>query len=99
MLLRVVSLLVDAQDDGHVFILGRRRYDDLLHRVVQVLGGIIAVGEQPCGLDDDLRANRCPVNLSRIAFREDLKFIAVDRDGFVAGLDVGVQVSQAPSRT
>ena len=44
-LLRVIGLLVDAQDYGHIFVFCWSSYDDFLDRVSQMFGGIVALCE------------------------------------------------------
>ena len=68
---RIVLVLVDAQHDGDVFVGRRRRDDDLLHRPAQVLLGQFGLGELAGGLDDHLRADRCPIQLGRIFLGEN----------------------------
>ena len=58
--------VVDAQDDGDVLVLGGRGDDDLLHGAAHVLRGIFGFGEFAGGFDDDLRAERIPVELGGI---------------------------------
>ena len=54
----VVLVVVDAQDDRDVGLLGRRRDDDLLRPGGQVLRRIVAVGEEAGGLEHDVHAER-----------------------------------------
>ena len=63
----IVLVLIDAQHDGDVFVGGRSGDDDLLDGRAQVSLGLGAVGEVAGGLDDDLRADRSPVQLGGIA--------------------------------
>ena len=77
---RVVLVLVHAEHDGDVLVLGGRRDDDLLHGVVQMRLRLGGVGEEAGALDDDLRAFLGPGNLRGILVREDANLLAVDRD-------------------
>jgi hypothetical protein len=65
--LGVVGLVeVDAECDGHVGVLGRRRDDHLRRARVEVLGGAVAAAEAPARLDRDLHAELPPGKLSGI---------------------------------
>ena len=60
-LLAVVGLgEVDAEHDGRVRVGRRRGDDDLLGPGVEVLGGVLAVGEQAGGLDHHVGAELAP---------------------------------------
>src|ERR1019366_10121927 len=48
---RDVSGIVDTEDEGDVFVLGRGRDDDLLDGTTDVLGSILAIGEEAGGFD------------------------------------------------
>jgi hypothetical protein len=77
---RVVLVVVDAEDEGDVFVGGRGGDDDLLDGVAEVGLGLGGVGEEAGGLDDDLRADGGPVELGGVALGEDLDLLAVDGD-------------------
>ena len=63
----VVDLVeVDAERDGDVRLGGRRRDQHLLGAGGEVLGGVLAVGEQSGGLDHHLGAQLAPGQLRRI---------------------------------
>ena len=72
MLRGIVLVLIDTQDDGEVFVGGRRRDDHLLHRPAQMLACQLRLGELARRFDDHLRAHRLPIQLGRIFLREDL---------------------------
>ncbi len=59
----IVSLLVHAQHQGDVFILGRGGNDDFLHRAAHVFLGVVGVGEAAGGFEDDLGADGFPGKL------------------------------------
>ena len=58
MVLRVVLVLVDAEHDREVRLLGRRGDDDLLRAGLEVLGRGVAVGEDAGRLEHDVYAER-----------------------------------------
>ena len=60
--------------------LGRRGDDDLLRARGDVLGGAVAVGEEPGRLEHDVDAEVLPRQLRRIAHRQHLELVAVDGD-------------------
>ena len=59
-----------------------------------MLGGGVAVGEEAGRLEHDVDAEVLPRQLRRIAQRQHLELVAVDRDAVVLGLDVRVQVAE-----
>jgi hypothetical protein len=56
----LVLVVVDADDDGDVFILGRGRDDDLLGAGIEVTLGLGGFGEEASRFDDDLDAELTP---------------------------------------
>src|SRR3984885_3078786 len=94
MRLRIVLVLVDAEDDRQVVVGGRSRDDDLLDRPLEVGLGLGGVGEVAGGFDHNLGADRRPVELGGIALGEHLDFLAVDGDEIVTGGDVVMQVAK-----
>ena len=74
-------LVVHAEDDGEVGALGRRGDDHFLRAGRDVLRGVVAVGEEAGRLEHDVDAQILPGQLRRIAQRQDLELVAVDRDG------------------
>ena len=87
-LVLVVGLVeVDAERDGDVLALGRRGDQDLLGPGLEVLGGVVALGEQAGGLDDDVGAEIAPRQVRRVALGQDPDRVAVDGDALVAVLD------------
>ena len=78
----VVGLVeVDAEHDGHVRVGRRRGDDDLLGAGVEVLGGVLAVGEQAGGLDHHVGAELAPGQRAGIALGQHADLLAVDRAG------------------
>jgi hypothetical protein len=65
---------------GEVLAGGGRGDDDLLGARVEVLGGRVALGEQPGGLDHDVDAEVFPRQLGGVAYGEALEALAVDDD-------------------
>ena len=84
----VVLVLVRADDDGEVLVLGRRGDDDLLGAtLVDVLArALVGVGEEAGRLDDDVDAEVLPRQLAGVALGEGLDDLAVDRDALVGDL-------------
>ena len=77
---RVVSVVVDAEHDGQVFVLGRGGDDDLGGTVVQVSAGPVGVGEDAGGFDDDFDAVVAPGNLSGVALGDHGDALTVDHE-------------------
>src|SRR5690606_13328019 len=65
--LALVGLVVDAEDEHRRVVLGRRRQDHLLRAGVEVLLRAGLVQEQAGGLDDDVGADRVPLQVGRVA--------------------------------
>ena len=91
---RIVLLVVDAHDDGDVGAFGGRGDDDFLRTGLDVLGCRVAVREEPRRLEHDVDAEVLPRELRRVAERQDLELVALDRDAVAARLDCRVQVPQ-----
>ena len=64
---RVVILLVDAQHDGEVLILGRGRDDDFLRPARDVLAHALTVGEDAGALDHQVHAHLAPLQVGGVA--------------------------------
>ena len=80
---RVVLVVVDADDDGDVFILGRSGDDDLLGAGVDVTLGLGGFGEETSGLDDDLDAEGLPRQFGRGAGGNHEDFLTVHDENVV----------------
>ena len=91
-LLAVVGLVeVDAEGDGHVRVGGRRRDHDLLGSGLEVLGGVLPVGEQAGRLDHHLDAELPPGQRRRVALAEHADLLAVDAQAGVGGLHLAAE--------
>ncbi len=83
----VVCLLeVDAQHDRHVGIGGRCGDHHLLGTTSQVLGGVVAISEQTCGLDYDIHPEISPWQRGGVALGEHPQLAAVHDDRAVRAL-------------
>jgi hypothetical protein len=86
-MIAVVGLVeVHAEDHGRVGIGRGRRDDHLLGALREMLGGVVALGEEAGRLDDDVDAEIAPRQLSGIALREHLDLAPVDEEPRVAHL-------------
>src|SRR6266481_373239 len=90
MLRRIVSLVVHAEDEGGVRAVGRRGDNDFFHRRAKMLLRVGALGKKTGGFDDDVRADRGPVNFGRIFRLENLEALPFHGDG-VFGVRDGVR--------
>src|SRR5262249_15677519 len=97
--------VIDAEDEGDVLILSRRRDDDLFHCTLQVLSGILGLCKAARGFDYDLGANRGPIELRGIFLGESLDLLATDGDGmfvevhlFVEGSENGIVLQKMGER-
>ena len=93
-LARIVLVVVDAEDDRDVRTLRGSGDDDLLGAGRQVLGGILPLGEEAGRLEHDVDAEVLPRELRRIAHREHLELVAVDRNRVALGFHLRVQVAE-----
>ena len=91
---RIVLVLVDAEDDGQVFVAGGSGDDDFFNGRAEVCLGLGAVSKVAGGFDDDLRADRSPGELGGVALGPYLDLFAVDGDEVIAGGDFVLQVAQ-----
>ena len=89
MALAVIDLVeVDAQHDRRVGVARGGRDDHLLGALREVLGGALAVGEQPGGLDHHVDPELAPRQRRRVALGEHLQLFAVDVErALAAGAD------------
>jgi hypothetical protein len=85
--IRVVVLVVDLEDERGVDVLGRSGDHHLLRAALEVSRGLLAVGEDAGGLDDDVGADVAPGDLRGVALGEGLDLavaypqdVAVERD-------------------
>ena len=92
--LRVVVVEVDAERDRDVRIGRRGADDDLLGAGVEVLGSVLALGEEAGRLDHDVGAEIAPGQRGRVALGEDLDLLAVDRDRVLARLDLAREAAE-----
>ncbi len=90
----VVAVEVDAEGDGDVGF-GRRRGDDhLLGARREVLGGVLALGEEAGRLDHDVDAEVAPGQVGRVALGQHLDLLAVDHQRALVGLDGAREAAQ-----
>ena len=84
---RVVLVVVDAEHERDVRLLGRRRDQHLLRARVEVLLRAVALGEVARRLDHDVDAEVAPRQGRRVALGEHLELRAAGLDHAVAELD------------
>src|ERR1019366_7617010 len=77
---RIVRGIVDSQDKRDVFVLGRSRDNDLLDGTLDVLGSVLAIGEETGGFNDDFGADAGPIEFGGILGFGGLDVLARDRD-------------------
>jgi hypothetical protein len=75
------------------FLAGRGD-DDALGAALQVLGGIVAIGEAARAFEHDLHTQILPRKLGRILLGQDLELVAVHADAIRGGADIGLQVAE-----
>ena len=85
---RIVGVFIDAHYDGRIIIFARRSDDDLLHSAFDVLAGTFFIFQLAGGFDDDLDAVLAPVQMFRIAVREDMDSLAINDEIIAIDLDV-----------
>src|SRR3989337_447627 len=81
--LRIVGVLVDAEDDGHVLLLRRCADDDLLRAGVGVRLCLLRVGEEAGGLDHDVHPQIAPGQLRRVLDLQHPDLAAIHDDRVV----------------
>ena len=82
----VVLVVVHAHHDGDVLALGRGGDDDLLGTGDEVALGLLGLGEEAGGLDDDVHVVSLPGELVRGLGADDMDVLAVDHEDVVLGL-------------
>jgi hypothetical protein len=90
----LVFAVVHAEHEGDVLVGRGRGDDDLLYGAAKVRLGLFGVGKEAGGLNHNLRPDRGPVQLGRIAFSEDLDFLPIDRDEIGSVGDLVLQVAE-----
>ncbi len=93
-LLRVVILVVHAEDDRHVRVRCRCGDDDLLRAGIEVLLGALALREEAGRLDRDVDAELAPRQVGRVALGEELDLVVADAQHAVAHLDRYIEVAE-----
>ncbi len=63
--------------------IGRRGYDYFFHGRAEMLLGVNTLGEEDGGFDDDIRADRSPIDFGGILGLENLEALAFDGDGVI----------------
>jgi hypothetical protein len=91
--LRVVGLVVDAEDYRLVFVRRRGADDDLLDGVVLVADSKLAVGEEAGRLDDDVDVGIAPRDRLGVTLGEDANEVAVDAEAAVKRLYGAVETA------
>ena len=90
----VVVSLVHAHDEGAVDVLRGSGDDDLLGTTVEVSLGLLAVGEEAGGLNDNLNAELAPGQVGGVTLREHLDVLAVDDDALVIVGDLALEATR-----
>jgi len=82
----IVLLVVDAHDDGDVFVLAGGADDDFLGAGVNVTFGLRRVGKKTGAFDDDVNTERLPRQCGWTFFdSEAFDFVAVDDEDIILG--------------
>ena len=90
---RVVLVVVDAHNDGDVLVLGGSRDKDLLGAGFDVLLGLVGIGEEARGLDNQVYADFAPRDVQRVAVAEHANLMAIDNDEIALDLDLVVNTA------
>jgi hypothetical protein len=83
MLRGIVCVGIHAQNESGVRSISGRRNNDFLDRTAEMFFGLWALGEQTSGFDDDIRANRGPVDFTGVLGLEDFEGPAFHRDAII----------------
>jgi hypothetical protein len=87
--LRIVLVVVHAEDEREILALGGRADDDLLGACIDVALRFFFVGEEAGAFEDDVDAEVLPRKLLRIFHSEDFDVLAAHGDGRLLGADLG----------
>src|SRR3990172_5785407 len=91
---RVVLVVVDTHDEGDVLARGGSGDDDFLGAGGEVLRGVVSLGEQARGLDDDIDPEGLPRKIRRVLLFQDLEALLAGDDGVSLGAYVLLEVPQ-----
>ena len=91
MLCRIVHLVVHAENDRDILVLGRGADNDLLDSALTVGDRLGRVSEQSGALQNQVHAKRVPRNLSRILAGKALDGLAINGDGLLVMTDGPVE--------
>jgi hypothetical protein len=98
MLFRVVLGVIDAHDDGGIWLFGRGGDNDFAGACGEVLGCVFVVPEQAGALHGDIDAQLLPGKLRRVFDGGVGNFFIVDDDGILFGADGQDRAARARSR-
>ena len=101
----VILVVIDAQDDGQVFALGRSRDDNFLGAafgdvvdgafddLALLVDAIIFDREDARAFDHDIHAQAAPGDIGRVGFLETLDGLAINQQGVIFHLDRAVEAA------
>src|SRR6266851_3720323 len=90
----IVSLVVHAEDERRIGAIGGRGDDYLFHRRAEMLLGVNALGEEAGRFNNDIRADRSPINLAGILGFENLEALSFHCDSVIGMGDVVRQIAE-----
>src|ERR1700748_336280 len=94
MLAAVVELIVDAEAERQVWVFRRRADEDALRAALgEMQLGLVAASDKAGRFQDDIHAEIFPRQISRIAFLQDLNFMAANDDIFRIETDFAVELA------
>ena len=85
---RVEAVVVDAHDEGRIRVGGGGRDDHALRAGGEVGGGLLPLGEDARGLDDDVDAQVAPGQCLGVALGEHLERVVAHGDAVAGDLDL-----------
>ena len=88
------KFVVDAEDEGGVGAVGGGGDDYFFYGAAQMFFGVGALGEEAGGLDDDIGADRRPIDFAGVFGLENFEAFAFDADGVFGVGDFVGQVAE-----
>src|SRR6202790_1014352 len=94
MLRRIVSFVVDAEDEGRVGAVGMRGDDHFFDRAAEMLLSVGAFGEETSRFDNDVGSDAGLIDFGGIFYRENLEGLAFNRDRIARVRDVVREIAE-----
>src|SRR5216683_1402868 len=93
-LCRIVGLVIHTEDESRIGAIGGRGDEHFLYGRAKMLVGIHAFGKEARRFDNDIRADRSPIDFSGILGLENLEAFPLHGDGVLGMRDLVRQIAE-----